>query len=194
MAEVEAFDQFAAAIARESWQTFRREPVLFVIAGLVTVVCSVVSLGLLIGPLQVGFIELVRKVRAGEPVAVSVLFSRMDTLVSSSVAMLVAGLLCFIGLVMLVVPGLLVMFFFFWSLPAIAYEGLGGIDSLRRSAALTRANTMHTLALLFLVALAHAVGGLIMFGFVLTLPLCTIACALGYERLAAATPEAQLPA
>jgi hypothetical protein len=189
MAQVEAFDEFTVGVARETWATFRREPVLFLIAGVVVMVVSVVTLGVLIGPLSVGFVELVRKVRAGEPVAVSVLFSRMDSLVPSSVALFIVGVLATIGLILLVAPGLAVLFFSSWSLPAIAYRRLGGVDSLRHSVEVVRAYPMHTLAVMFAIWIAHAIGGMVVFGALITLPLGTIAMAIAYERLAAAMPS-----
>ncbi|MET0286147.1 MAG: hypothetical protein ABW352_16820 [Polyangiales bacterium] len=185
MADVEAFDAFTVSVARETWDTFRREPVLFLIAGVVLIAVSIVTLGVLLGPATVGFIELTRKVRAGEPVAVSVLFSRMDTLVSSNVALFIVGVLATIGLVMLVLPGLAVIFFASWSLTAIAYGRVGGVDSLRESVALVRAFPMHTLALMFGIWILHMLGGLIVFGTLISLPLGSIAMALAYERLAA---------
>lgn len=189
MAEVEPFDQFVVSVARESWQIFRRDPALFVIAGLVMMVVSICTLGLLTGPLAVGFIDLARRVRAGETVAVSTLFGRMDSLVSSSVALFVFGVLFVIGL-MLVVPWLLVLLFFGFSLPAIAYEHIGGIDSLRRSVALVRGNVVPTLALMIALSLLHALGNITMLGWLITTPLGTIALAVGYERLANAPAQA----
>lgn len=188
MAELEAFDAFTVAIARDTWGTFRREPVLFLLAGALVFVCTMLTLGLLVGPLTVGYLELVRKVRADEPVAVSTLFSRFDALVSSSVAMLIVGVLGTIGMMLLVVPGLAVLFFASWSLSAIAYERMGGVESLRYSVELVRAYPMHTLALVFAIWVAHAIGSLLVFGAIIVLPLSSIAIAIGYERLAAARP------
>jgi uncharacterized membrane protein len=189
MAEAEAFDEFAISVAREAWLTFRRDPGLFVIVGAVAIVVSFFSLGILIGPMQVGFIEVVRKVRAGEPVALSTLFGRMDALVPSLVVTTLGGLAFWLGLMLLVLPGLAVALFLSLSFPVIAFERRSGIDAMRRSFALVRANTLPTLALMILIALAHAVGTLIMLGALLTMPLATIAITLGYERLAARTPE-----
>ncbi|HEX5658082.1 MAG TPA: hypothetical protein VFX59_12845 [Polyangiales bacterium] len=183
MAELEAFDEFTVSVARDTWDTFRREPVLFLIAGAVGMLVSIVTLGVLLGPMTVGYIELVRKVRLGEPVAVSVLFRRMDTLVSSNVALFLVGVLATIGMFLLLLPGLLVIFFTTWSLFVIAYERAGGVDSLRQSITLARAFPMHTLALLFGIFVMHALGGLIVFGALLALPLGYIAMAVGYERL-----------
>jgi hypothetical protein len=183
MAEVEAFDEFTVSVGRETWDTFRREPVLFLIAGVVAMLVSVVTLGVLIGPMTVGYVELVRKVRLGEPVAVSVLFSRMDTLVSSNVALFLIGLAATVGMFLLVLPGLAVIFFSTWSLTVIAYDRAGGVDSLRQSVSLVRAYPMHTLALMFGVFVLHALAGLIVIGTLLAVPLSYIAMAIGYERL-----------
>ncbi len=190
MAEVQAFDTFTVEVARETWDTFRREPLLFLIAGLVVIGVSMVTLGILAGPIYVGFFELVRRVRNGEPVAVSVLFSRMDSFISSAVAGTIVLVLAMIGLVVLVVPGLLVIFFATWSPTIIAYERVGGVDSLRASYSLARAFPMHTLALVFAIWILHFLGSMLVVGALIVLPLATIALAIGYERLLAARPAA----
>jgi hypothetical protein len=86
---------------------------------------------------------------------------------------------------LLVLPGLAVIFFTTWSLLLIAYDRVGGVDSLRQSVSLVRAYPMHTLALLFGIFVMHAIAGLIVIGFLLAMPLSWIAMAIGYERLAA---------
>ncbi len=189
MAELESFDDFILSVLRETWETFRREAMVYVLAGVVLALLSVVSLGLLVGPLTIGFIELVRQGRRSEPLAVSVLFSRFDTWVPSTIAVLLIVVTVAIGMCLLVAPGLIAALFSVYSLHAIAYEGVTGIDAIRRSIALVRASFLPTLSLVFLISVAHASGGSVLFGVLLTTPLSLIALTLGYERIAGVKPS-----
>lgn len=190
MAELESFDDFVLSVLRETWDTFRREALVYVLAAVVLSLLSVISLGLLAGPLTIGFIELVRRGRRGELLAVSILFSRFDTWIPSLVALVVIAIAVTIGMCLLVAPGLIAALFSTYTLHAIAYEGVSGIDAIRRSIALVRGSFLPSLALVFLVSVAQAIGGSVGFGVLLTVPLSLIALTLGYERIAGATPSA----
>ncbi|MDB4986981.1 MAG: hypothetical protein JWN04_2159 [Myxococcaceae bacterium] len=194
MAELEEFDQFALGVARESWQLFRRDPAMFVIAWVLMFLGSCFSFGLLAGTLHVGFIELCRRARRGEPISASILFSRFDALVPSLIAFLVLTIAIAIGLFLLVVPGLVIALFAIFTLHVIAYESLSGVDAIRRSYELVRESPVHVLALLVLVALAQALGGMILLGVLLTYPLSLIALTIGYERLGGLAPTPALAA
>jgi hypothetical protein len=186
----EPFDQFAISLARESWDVFRRDPALFVIAGVVYWLAAVLSLGLLAGPVWVGYVDLVRRVRAGETVAVSAIFHRFDSLVPSGVVFVISFALIWIGMLLLVLPGLLAMLFLSLAPMAVAYEKIGGVEAIRRSIAIVKLNFMPTLALLTLVWIVNALGSLLMIGLLLSTPLTVILFSLGYERLSLApAPE-----
>jgi hypothetical protein len=186
MAEPEAFDEFVLSIARETWELFRREPVLFVLASLVVTLVSVFSLGLIAGPVAAGYVEMVRRGRRGEPLAMGLIFSRFDTFIPTLVAFFIIGIAIVIGAFLLVLPALLVALFTAFTLHIITYENLGGIAAIQRSITMVREHFIHVLALLLLIALAHAIGGIVVFGVLLTAPLSLIALTIGYERLAGA--------
>jgi len=186
MAEPEAFDEFVLSIARETWELFRREPVLFILASLVVTLVSVFSLGLIAGPVSAGYVEMVRRGRRGEPLAMGLIFSRFDTFIPSAVAFVILGIALVIGAFLLVLPALLVALFSAFTLHVITYENVGGIAAIQRSIAIVRENFIHVLALVLMIALAHAVGGIVVFGVLLTAPLSLIALTIGYERLAGA--------
>lgn len=183
MAEPEAFDQFIAHVSKQTWALFRDDVLLWVLAAVVLSVAAIASLGLMAGPLTVGFIELVRQARRGEPLALSTLFSRFDTFVPSLVAMIIIGIAVGLGMVLFVLPGLLAMLFATWTFHAIAYEGATGVDALRRSIDLVRGNFAQTVALMLLISIAHSIGGAVVFGVLLTAPLSLIALTVGFERL-----------
>jgi len=190
MAEPETFDQFLISVGRDTWDIFRRDAVLFVVAAVVLSIVAVVSLGFAAGPVTIGFIELVRRSRRQEPLALSMLFSRFDTFVPSLVALVLIGLAVTIGMFLLVLPGLLALLFSTFAFHAIAYEGASGVDSLQRSFELVKGSFLQTAALLFVISVAHAVGGAVLFGVLLTAPLSLIALTVGFERLTATSaPE-----
>lgn len=191
MPEPEPFDQFVMTVARESWALFKREALLFVLAAALLALVSVLSLGLLAGPVTIGFIEMVRRGRRGEPLAMSMLFDRFDTFVPSLVALVLIAISASIGMALLVVPGLLVLLFVTYTFHVIAYEASTGITAMQRSFDLVKGYFLHTLALLLAISVAHAIGGAVVFGVLITAPLSLIALTLGFERLLAmSTPPA----
>jgi hypothetical protein len=195
MAEPEAFDQFVTNVLRETWELFRREALIFVVAAVVLTAVSVLSLGLVAGPVSIGFIEMVRRCRRGEPLRLGLLFSRFDTFVPSLVALIIIVIAVCFGTMLLVLPGLLAMLFTAWTLHVLAYEEAGGIEALQHSFDLVRANFVQTVALLLLMSIAHALGSLVVFGLLLTAPLSLIAMTVGYERLTDEQPSDEvLPA
>jgi hypothetical protein len=183
MTALEPFDQFIVSVSRDTWDVFRRDPLIFLLAAVLLTVLSVLSLGVIAGPLLVGYVELVRRSRRGEPLALGVLFSRFDAFVSSSVALFLISMGVMIGLFLLVVPGLLVGLFSTFAVQVIAYEQASGIDAIRRSVQLVRDNLMHTLALVLLASVAHAIGSVVVFGVLVTMPLSMIAFTIAYERV-----------
>ena len=190
MTQLESYDDFTIAIARDAWDTFRRDALVFVLAGALLGLLATLTLGLLAGPLTVGFIDLVRRSRRGEPLSVSVLFSRFDSFVASAVAMVLIVLAVFVGTLLLVVPGLLALLFATYTLPAIAHEGLGGVEAIRRSIELVRTNFVHTLAILVVTWCVQALGSVIPILLLITTPLAIILLELAYERLAEGSVEA----
>ena len=183
MAEPEAFDQFVTEVSRGTWEVFRRDPFMYVVASVVLAVLAVLSLGLVAGPLTVGFIDMVRRGQRGEPLAISLLFSRFDTFVAGLVALIIVSIVVSLGMLLLVIPGLLAMLFATWVFHVIAFENTTGIAALERSVQLVRTYFAHTIALALVVSIAHAVGSLIFFGVLLSGPLSLIALTIGYERL-----------
>ena len=183
MAVSQAVDGFILSVGRETWELFKRDALMFVLAWVIVLALSIVSLGLVAGPLMIGMIEMVRRSRHGEPVALGILFSRFDTLVASFIALLLTGLAVSLGFLLLVVPGLLAAVFATYVLHVLAYEPVGAIGALRRSVEITRESFVHTLALVLFLALAQTVGGLVLLGVLVTAPISFIALTVGYERL-----------
>jgi len=183
MAQLEGIDQFLLSVGRESWDVFKRDALMFVIASLVLMAVSMVTLGILAGPVTVGAIEMIRRAKRGEPLALGILFSRFDTFVPSLIAVVLVGTAIFIGCLLLVLPGLLVALFTPFVMHVLAYESAGGIGAIRRSVELVRDNFLPVFALLIVLGIGQAVGGIVVFGVLLTAPLTLIALTVCYERI-----------
>lgn len=191
MAELESLDQFALGVARDTWELFRRDPLLFLIAGLAVSLLSTISLGLCAGPLSAGYIELVRHARRNEPLALGIVFSRFDTWVPSLIAsgLILVGVL--VGFLLFVIPGLVVAVMTIFTLTVITYENTTAVAAITRSVEIVRATPGHAIALLLMIAVLHALGSILVLGMFLAVPLSIIPLTLGYERLVGAhSPEA----
>ena len=57
MTEIETFDEFIQTVMRETWELFRNDALMFVMAAAVVMLGSAITLGFCAGPLTVGFIE-----------------------------------------------------------------------------------------------------------------------------------------
>lgn len=191
MAELESLDQYALGVVRDTWDLFRRDPLLYLIAGLAVFFLSAITLGLCAGPLTAGYIELVRHARRNEPLALGIVFSRFDTWVPSLVASGLILVAVLIGFLLFIIPGLVVAVVTIFTLTVITYENTTGVAAIRRSIEIVRTSPGQTLALLLLLLVLHALGSILVLGMVLTVPLSIIPLTLGYERLVGARgPEA----
>jgi uncharacterized membrane protein len=184
MTSTDSIEHFFVKLARESWQLFQSQALAFVLATGAASAVSMLSLGLLMGPLFVGLIDVVRRAARGESVQVGQVFDRFDSFATSSIALLFVGIGAAVGCVVLVVPGLLVSLFATFTLHAIAYERLSAVAAIKRSAGIVRDNFLQTLLLVLAISAAQAMGGAVVLGMLLTLPLCIIASTLAYARLA----------
>lgn len=190
----EPVETFVPEIARESWALFQKEALVFVLGTAVVLLLSAVSLGVLLGPLAVGFLDLVAKALRGEPVQVGDVFNRFDAFASSLIALLIVGVAVCVGTLLFVVPGLIAGLFSGFTLHAIAYEGLQAVPAIKRSAQMVRDNLVNSLVLFLLIAVAQSLGGSVVFGVLLTTPLSLIASAIAYRRLAATSESTPLVA
>lgn len=183
----ESLESFLGAVLRESWELFKKNALVFVLASVVATLAAVVTLGILAGPVFVGLIEIVRRAQRAEPVQIGDVFNRFDSFLPSAIALLLIGLAVCIGSFLLVAPGLLAALFSGFTLHAIAYERLSAIDAIKRSFQIVKDNFIQSIALFVLISVAQAIGGTVVLGLLLALPLSVIVATLAYERMANST-------
>ena len=180
---------FVRRVFTDSWDLFKRDPALYILAGLVVVVLGAVTLGLLAGPLMVGFVQLVRERRRGVPRAVGDLFGGLSgRWLSALLLTLVVAVGVVLGSMLLVLPGLVVAFVAMYAYQVLAYRGAGVGESLTGSYHLVRDQLGPSLVLFLLLAVLNTIGGAVIFGSLLTLPFTLVALTVAFEELTRLPP------
>jgi len=167
----------------EAWDLFMNDFVLYVVAGLLTIATSIVSLGLLSGPLTVGFIKLVEKRRRGEECSATDVFDGFSQFGASLIASILIGIGVFIGIFLFVLPGLLFGLAMAFTFPAIAIDNESATGGMARSLAIINENLALSSVFLVIVLVLSGIGGAVIFGTLLTLPFSLVLMTLAYHRL-----------
>jgi uncharacterized membrane protein len=189
--EVEPFLQ---AVLRDSWQAFKRDPVLFIGASWLAALLTVVSLGLLLGPLTVGFIQLVHRRLHGQSARIGDLFEGMSAFVSSVLASVVIGLGIALGLCLAVIPGLFVGVATCFAFHELSYRKSTAIDAIKGSFVIFKTHLLHVLLLLVAIATLNALGHLTVLGVLVTVPFSLVLTTVAYEKLTGQTTGSQIVA
>jgi len=167
----------------EAWNLFREDFVLYIIAGLVVIVTAVVSLGLLAGPLTVGFIKLVEKRRRGEECIATDVFDGFSQFGVSLIASILIGIGVFVGLLLFVLPGLIFGLAMAFTFPAIAIDNETATGGMAKSLAIITENLALSAVFLVIMLVLSGIGGAVVFGTLLTMPFSLILITLAYHRL-----------
>jgi uncharacterized membrane protein len=171
----------------EAWSLFTDDFVLYLVADLLLVVASIASFGLLTGPLTVGFIKLVEKRRRGEEASPTDVFDGFSQFGASFIASILIGIGVFIGILLLVLPGLLFGAAMAFTFQAIAIEDETATGAMARSFSIIQGNFALSVVFLVIVLVLSGIGGAFIFGTLLTLPFSLVLMTLAYHRLSAST-------
>jgi hypothetical protein len=150
-------------------------------------------LGLVIGiQVQIGTTRIGLKFADGRQAEFSDLFSGFELFVSMLIAAILVGLMVFVGMMLLIVPGIILGLIFCFYSYAIVDRGLGPIDALKHSAAVTQGARMALLGFWIVAFLLNMVGLLALFiGLFLTVPITMVAAAYVYRKLDSQTTVVQ---
>ncbi|MGC8927969.1 MAG: zinc ribbon domain-containing protein [Myxococcota bacterium] len=95
-------------IFKYAWELFVKDIVPLIVGGLIAGILSVVTLGILAGPLYGGLTKMViRRVRENRPAEIGDVFSAMDQFGTLFLTTLVIGIILIIGFALCIIPGLL---------------------------------------------------------------------------------------
>ena len=168
----------------EAWRLFTNDFVLYVVAGLLVIIVSIVSLGILSGPMTVGFIQLVERRRRGEDCGVTDVFDGFQRFGASLIASFLIGIGIFIGCLLFVLPGILFGLAMAFTFQAIAIENASATGAMGRRFNVIKENPGVSIVLLIIVLVLSGIGGAVLFGTLLTMPFSLIVMTLAYDELA----------
>ena len=167
----------------EAWSLFTNDFVLYVVAGLLMIVVSIVTLGVLSGPMTVGFVQLVERRRRGETCSPTDVFDGFQRFGASLIASFLVGLGIFVGVLLFVIPGILFGCAMAFTFQAIAINDESATGAMARSFEVIKQNPGISIVLLIIVLVLSGLGGAVLFGTLLTLPFSLILMTLAYDRL-----------
>ncbi|MEZ0314802.1 MAG: hypothetical protein ACAI38_23775 [Myxococcota bacterium] len=171
------------ALGRRAISLVLSDPLVHIGAGVLLVAGSVVSLTILTAPLLIGYIRMVRRALAGEPIDFQHLGLGFDRPAAAILAWLVYGLGVLILMVAFVLPGVLLAIacmFAFWYL---ALTDDLAAQSLKNALALTRRAPGVVLVVALVAVLVNLVGLLTFVGALITVPLTLTFLTLCFNAL-----------
>ena len=84
-------------------------------------------------------------------------FKKVASLIAASI---LVSIIVAIGLVLFIVPGLIFLTWFFYTIPALMLENKGALEAMSRSRSFARDKKLKTLAVIILLGLAALIGSL----------------------------------
>jgi len=183
MTEIDRREDLVQNTLGEAWNLFTNDFVLWIIAGLLMLVVTIVSLGILSGPMTVGFIQLVEKRLRDEPGSATDIFDGFSHFGASLIAfaLILVGIL--IGGFFLILPGLLFGLAMAFTFHAIAIDDEDATSAMGRSFNLIKDNFALSAVFLVIVLVMNGIGGAVVFGTLVTTPFSLVLMTLAYHRL-----------
>jgi len=176
-------EQAIQTIAVRTWDVFKKDPVLYIVASLIVSIVGGVTLGILAAPLGIGFIKMTRDRMAGKEVGAGDVFSGMSSFVPALVVGIIVVVGVMIGSALLVLPGLLVILVTCFAFHFIAYEEASIGDALSKSFSLVKDNILTVIIVLIALGVLNSLGSMVVIGFLLTMPLSMVAMNVAFEEL-----------
>jgi len=165
----------------ESWNITLKNMVVMVVASLIAMLFSLVTIGILSVPLWVGVTAMYIAAKKGKKPEIPHVFNHL----SRTLPLLGAGLLLLVVVsagMLLIVPGLIFAAWWMYTFPLIAFKGMKVFEAMRKSREIVRAKGtwMHVLFLV-IVWIIGAVGAVVFrIGWILTMPIAVGALAMAY--------------
>jgi len=167
----------AEIASRDSGGSLFVFPALFGARMIVNIVSYVISVFLLGGMYRMA----INKLR-NNPIAVSDLFNVGDVFPALLLGAFLVGLLCFIGFILCIIPGIIVGGMLMFTIPLIVDRRLGAIEAISQSWNALKGDLLNATLFYFVVTLIAAAGILACgVGILVTFPLFVLSIALAYR-------------
>jgi uncharacterized membrane protein len=172
-----------AELFKRTWALFQSKPVEHLVAGLIVLALSIVSLGVLLGPLSVGQIRMIEKQQRGEDPRIEDVFAGFSSFAPAFLTTLFFFVVMTVGLMVLLLPGLFVAVAWGFALWFVALEGASASEALGASWQLLKDHTGSVLVVLIVMGVINAIASSVVLATLLTAPLTMIFCTLAFQEM-----------
>lgn len=159
---------------RQSYDVYRSNFLVFILASLAATVLGVCTLGILMGPLQAGlFMMILKKLRTGETPKFDELFNYFNHFGRFVLLFYILFICTLIGFLIVIVPGILVLTIFMYSFLIACDKDMYGSDTLGQSYRLVTTNVFwkHLVLMIMILALLGMASSIPHVGKALWIPL-----------------------
>ena len=172
----------------DSWKITIKNIGTMVVATIVLVALSALTLGILTGPLWAGMILMYVRASRGKAVKFPEMFNCMYRILPMLGAGLLICILVTVGLVLLIVPGLLVASWMLFAIPLMADKEMGIMEAMRASkSAVGKVGVWMNLLLILVTAVIVSLGGAVAgLGALIAVPVSVGMVAMAYKDISKA--------
>lgn len=154
---------------------FKKEPVTHVVATLLVAIIGNVSVGLLMGPMIVGYMRMIKIQDEGGKPQIGDVFKGFDDFVPALLAALVSGIIVGVGFMLCILPGLLIMAILPAATYLVAVGEKDGINAIRRAWEAVKENLVGAFLCMLVLGILGQIGVIACFiGILVTLPIAFI--------------------
>lgn len=175
-------------LLEQSWKSFTEFLPALIISTLVLLVVSVFTLGILAPVCTAGYTQsLLLAIRDKRKPEVGDLFSHMNLFLPLLAFFIAAGIIVFIGFLVLVLPGIIagiaLYFFCLYLIPLMTDKGLGLIEAVKESSRMAMEDPVveHVAVVAIYIGIT-ALGQIIPFGIIFTMPIATLFLLHAFEE------------
>jgi hypothetical protein len=164
------------------WDGFSKNAVAFIVGLLLVGLVGTLSLGICLGPMVLGYNMMYLRAARGEKVEVFDVFAGFSRFLPSFLLMLIIGIGVTVGLVLLVVPGVVLAYLFFWAFWIMADGEDDFMVCLKKSWTFQQEHLGPSIVFALVATIISAAGGTIPFGALIAAPVANSMIANGYVR------------
>lgn len=171
---------------KRTWDAIVQQQNLIVVlvGAVVLTVAGSVTLGILAGPLFLGYALACLKIARGQPVAIDDLWTGFQRLVPAIVTSLIIGVGAFVGFIFCIVPALIVLVLSTFVFHMMVDDpNLAGIDAIKKSAAMVKANVADVAIVWGIGILISSVLSITVVGSIAGMAFSSLMSAFLYEEL-----------